>query len=83
MPRFVNTTSNHSSASKEILNTSVHSAPVVTVVAIGATGSYAADLMPKEGAEGSNFVYYEEHNIYEKSIESDLVNAHIVCAGFR
>ncbi len=78
MPRFVKMTRDHSSVNKETLNNSVHSAPVVTVVAIGATSSSAADLMKKEGAEGINFVYYNEPNIDEKSIECDLSNAHMV-----
>ncbi len=78
MPRFVNMTKGHSSVIKETLNSTVHSAPVVTVVAIGTTGCSAADLMQKEGAEGVNFVCYYEPNIDEKSIEGDLSNAHMV-----
>ena len=78
MPRFVNMTKGHSSVIKETLNSTVHSAPVVTVVAIGTTSFSAADLMKKEGAEGINFVYYNEPNIDEKSIASNLSNAHMV-----
>jgi cell division GTPase FtsZ len=78
MPRFVNMTRDHSDVNKESLNSTVHSAPVVTVVAIGAASSFAADLMRKEGAEGINFVYYNEPKLDEKFIESDLSNAHMV-----
>ena len=57
MPGFVNMTKDHSSASKEMLNSTVHSVPVVTVVAIGATGRSAAELMQKESSKGNNFSY--------------------------
>jgi hypothetical protein len=78
MPRLESLEGDRAKTNKESLNDTVHSAPVVKVVAIGVIGSEASALMIKEGIEGVGFVYYDNSPVSDESIKADLLDAHLV-----
>jgi hypothetical protein len=78
MPRLENLEGDRAKTNKEVLNDTVHNAPVVKVVAIGVIGSEASALMIEEGIVGVEFVNYDKSPVSDESIKADLLNAHLV-----